>query len=105
MKLLTFKRVGDKSDVGEFFDDMAGTTGLFVQLETKEEDSYYNDYAYTDDVNKQTYYDGIWTGYMLAKLGDIYSDEEIYHYFFSTEEPPKLHEIFTLDDMIWERVA
>lgn len=104
MKLLTFKKLEDKT-----YGDGENAYEWFVWLEDDDETGYYGEFTETEDavvpnLHREACKEAFWSGYMTAKLGDTYTDEDIFYYFYPEDKVPAVGEKWELDDMVFERV-
>lgn len=105
MKLLEFKRIEDKEN--KYGIDPDGEWDWFVWLEDDTESGYYGEYTdhkVSQDDWHDGYHEGFWSGYMTAKLGDFYSDNDIFYYFSPEDKVPAVGEQWELDGLVFERV-
>lgn len=105
MKLLNFKCIKSDNDCE------VGRKDFFIQLETEIEADVYE--SFLNQTAEDAYVSGMvfgqWSGYMSAKLEDgeriRVSDDDIFYYFMPEEKVPEIGGEFTLDDMVFERIA
>ena len=100
MKLLTFKRIEDKSD--KYGIDPDGESDWFVKLETEKERELYermNAVPYKARAAVQAYED--WNALLKIQLGVL--DDDVFYYFMEDEKVPEVGEKFELDELVFER--
>lgn len=108
MKLLEFKLIKDNSlNEDECRLDM-NKMRRFIQLEDDDETGYYGEFTESDDYvvpdfPHEGWKSAFWSGYMTAKLGTSFTDEDIFYYFYPSDTVPEVGGQWTLDDMVFER--